>query len=244
MSTIDYSSLTVGQIVAADFVKSAVFARLGIDFCCHGGTPFGEACRAKGLDPDDVSRQLDGVHEAGVSGSPVFRDWPLDLLVDYVLKIHHRNIRARGPKITELLDKVVRVHGGRHPELAEVSLLFRESLADLESHLSKEEQVLFPYVYQMCDAVYSGCNVAPFACGTIQHPVAVMEDEHSQEGERFGKIASLTGEFTPPEDACGSYRLVMQLLREFRDALHEHIHIENNIIFPTAIAMEKKMNGE
>lgn len=238
MKQTDYRSQTVGQIVASDFGASAVFARLGIDFCCHGGVMFGEACRQKGLDPAEVERELCAHNDRQGAGACPFAEWPTDLLVDYVLKIHHRNIRERGPQTAQLLGRVVEVHGSRHPELAEVARLFSQSLADLDSHLSKEEQVLFPYIYELFDAHRRGTSIAPFGCGTVEHPIAVMEMEHSGEGERFERIAALTADFAAPADACASYALAMQQLRQFRDALHEHIHLENNIIFPRAVALE------
>lgn len=239
MSSKGYKSLSVGQIVASDFNTATVFARLGIDFCCHGNVMFTEACRLKGLDPQKVEHQLDEICLTTVTGIPSFSEWPLDLLIDYVLKIHHRNIRTRGPQITALLNKVVNRHDEYHPELTEVSQLFRQALIDLENHLSKEEQVLFPYVYEMCEANYNDLCIEPFGCGTIQHPISVMEDEHSHEGELFERISELTGNFAAPDDACVSYRLVLEQLKQFRDALHEHIHLENNIIFPRAMAMEQ-----
>ena len=199
----------------------------------------GEASRQKGLDPADVERELCAHNDRQGAGAYPFAEWPTDLLVDYVLKIHHRNIRERGPQTAQLLGRVVEVHGSRHPELAEVARLFSQSLADLDSHLSKEEQVLFPYIYELFDAHRRGTSIAPFGCGTVEHPIAVMEMEHSGEGERFERIAALTADFAAPADACASYALVMQQLRQFRDALHEHIHLENNIIFPRAVALEQ-----
>lgn len=206
----NYHSCTVGQIVAGNFDTTKVFSRYHIDFCCHGNTPFAEACRNRGIDPEAVARELNELQENTVSNAPDFAGWPIDLLIDYVLKIHHRGIRAKGPQIEALLTKVTEAHSKNHPELLQVQALFRDSLLDLENHLSKEENVLFPYVY----------------------------DNH--EGERFEKISSLTNGFTAPEDACASFRLVLQQLKQFEEALHEHIHLENNIIFPRALELEKK----
>ena len=235
----DYKSCTVGQIVADNFDTTRVFSRYNIDFCCHGNVPFAEACKNRGADPLIVAQELDKVQEAAVPHTPAFSEWPLDLLIDYVLKIHHRNIRSRGPQIEALLNKVTEVHSGHHPGLRQVQALFRDSLLDLENHLSKEENVLFPYVYEMFQARQEGLKVARFHCGTILYPIEVMENEHSQEGERFEEISSLTGNFTAPEDACASFRLVLQQLHQFKEALHEHIHLENNIIFPRALELEK-----
>lgn len=156
------------------------------------------------------------------------------------MKIHHRGIRAKGPQIEALLTKVTEAHSKNHPELLQVQALFRDSLLDLENHLSKEENVLFPYVYEMFQAKEEGLKIVEFHCGTILYPIEAMEDEHNHEGERFEKISSLTNGFTAPEDACASFRLVLQQLKQFEEALHEHIHLENNIIFPRALELEKK----
>lgn len=192
------------------------------------------------LIPKAVAHELNELQENTVSNAPDFAGWPIDLLIDYVLKIHHRGIRAKGPQIEALLTKVTEAHSKNHPELLQVQALFRDSLLDLENHLSKEENVLFPYVYEMFQAKEEGLKVAKFHCGTILYPIEVMEDEHNHEGERFEKISSLTNGFTAPEDACASFRLVLQQLKQFEEALHEHIHLENNIIFPRALELEKK----
>ena len=236
----NYNSCTVGQIVAGNFDTTKVFSRYHIDFCCHGNTPFAEACRNRGIDPEAVARELNELQENTVSNAPDFAGWPIDLLIDYVLKIHHRGIRAKGPQIEALLAKVTEAHSKNHPELLQVQALFRDSLLDLENHLSKEENVLFPYVYEMFQAKEEGLKIVEFHCGTILYPIEVMEDEHNHEGERFEKISSLTNGFTAPEDACASFRLVLQQLKQFEETLHEHIHLENNIIFPRALELEKK----
>lgn len=241
MTNKNYDNQTTGGIVAANFAAASVFQRHGIDFCCHGSTPFTEACRARGLDPEAVAHELDNAADDAPAAVKDFASWPLDLLVDYVLKIHHRNIRTVGPQIEKLLDKVTSVHGAHHPELAEIRHLFRQSLDDLENHLGKEEQVLFPYIYELCQAEAEHREAESFHCGTILYPIGVMESEHSAEGERFVTIAGLTSDFTAPDDACDSYRLLMSRLRAFRDALHEHIHIENNIIFPRALETERRV---
>ena len=219
----NYDLQTVGQIVADRFDTTRIFYRYGIDFCCHGDTLFIEACKKKGVDPNQVAKELDEVVEVPFVCAPAFSEWPLDLLIDYVLKIHHRNIRKEGPKIEILLDKVVKVHGAKHLYLYQVQQHFHESLIDLESHLSKEENILFPYVYELCFAGMEERKIESFHCGTIRYSIEAMEKEHSIEGERFALISSLTNGFTPPDDACSSYRLVLQQLKQFDEALHEHI---------------------
>lgn len=237
----NYNSYTVGQIVADNFTASQIFARYRIDFCCHGNVPFIQACQNSNVKPENVAKELDELQDRSAGGTHDFVSWPLDLLLDYVLKIHHRGIRINGPQIAELLDKVVIAHAEKHSELLQVQKLFHDSLNDLSSHLLKEENVLFPYLYDLFNASVSGTKVKRFHCDSIQYPINAMELEHSGEGERYEVISKLTNEFTAPEDACASYRLVLLQLKQFEAALHEHIHLENNIIFPRALQLENEL---
>ena len=175
------------------------------------------------------------------NGRIPFASWPLDLLMDYILKIHHRGIRARGPELLALLEKVERVHGEAHPELHELKALVSESLEDLEMHLQKEENVLFPYLYELYAAKEQGQRMAPMHCGTIANPIRVMKMEHEGEGNRYLHIIQLTNHFSVPQDGCASYRLLMQELEAFVDALFEHIHLENNLLFPRFEEIEQEI---
>lgn len=139
----NYHSCTVGQIVAGNFDTTKVFSRYHIDFCCHGNTPFAEACRNRGIDPEAVAHELNELQENTVSNAPDFAGWPIDLLIDYVLKIHHRGIRAKGPQIEALLTKVTEAHSKNHPELLQVQALFRYSLLDLEIIYQKKRMYYF-----------------------------------------------------------------------------------------------------
>ena len=208
-----------------------------------------------GLAVEEVEQALLRQDEAG-NGRIPFASWPLDLLMDYILKIHHRGIRARGPELLALLEKVERVHGEAHPELHELKALVSESLEDLEMHLQKEENVLFPYLYELYAAKEQGQRMAPMHCGTIANPIRVMKMEHEGEGNRYLHIIQLTNHFSVPQylhiiqltnhfsvpqDGCASYRLLMQELEAFVDALFEHIHLENNLLFPRFEEIEREI---
>jgi iron-sulfur cluster repair di-iron protein len=232
-----YASRTVGEIVADNYAAADVFHHFGVDFCCHGADNYLEAVGKANADPERVADALDGLH-AQPGTSPDFKQWPTDLLIDYVLKIHHRGIRRDGPEMLSLMHKVEQVHAENHPELHEVARLLEGSLEALEEHLQKEEQVLFPYMYEMYAAIARGERPQPFHCGSIAMPINVMEAEHDGEGERYRHIAALTNNYTAPADACASYRLLLDKIKTFEANLHEHIHLENNIIFPDAIAVE------
>ncbi len=242
MSSTRYDHLSVGEIAASNPTAAAVLDRFNVDFCCHGKTAFAVACALAGHEPEKVAAALEEAGEGAIAGTPDFQRWPTDLLCDYVLKTHHRQIPVDGPAILRLLDKVKAAHGERHPELYEVAELFSQSFAALSEHLMKEENILFPYIYRLCEADLSGGTAPRFHCadGRVASPIRVMEHEHEGEGERHARIEALTHGYTTPEDACGSYRLLMTQLKAFKDALHEHIHIENNLIFPRAIELERK----
>lgn len=231
---------SVGDIVAEKFATAQVFKRYGIDFCCHGHVSLEDACADAGVSAGQVVKALQEEESAVAGGGIPFASWPLDLLIDYVLKIHHRGIRSKGPELLELIAKVRRVHGEAHPELDELYRLVSVSLEDLEMHLQKEENVLFPYLYELFEASQQGRIIGAMHCGSIANPIGVMHMEHENEGSRYLHIREITGGFRVPDDACASYRLMLAQLEAFVDALFEHIHIENNILFPKFLELEQE----
>mgnify|MGYP003574947511 FL=1 len=228
----------VGDLVAKDYRTASVFKKQGIDFCCAGNRTIAEACAKKSIDPALVIGNLEEVITKTNNPVADYNTWPLDLLADYVEKKHHRYVQEKIVEIVPFLNKVASVHGGSHPELLEVQDLFRGCVEELTAHMQKEEQILFPFVRKMAagDVVS-----APF--GTVQNPINMMMHEHTAEGERFRRIAELTDNYTPPVDACNTYKVTLALLQEFEEDLHLHIHLENNIMFPRAIGMEAKKSG-
>lgn len=229
----NYLDQTIGSIVADNFATSEVFSTYGIDFCCGGDKLLSTIVAEKNIDTDKLIRDLNQAKEQTTQNNFNFKEWSLELQVDYVTKYHHVKIREKGPELLKLCEKVANVHGAAHPELIEVADLYRGSLHDLLSHLMKEENVLFPFIYNMLENGKDAKNNACF--GSIEMPISVMMHEHDQEGERFREIARLTNGYAIPDDACQSYKAMMKQLQQFEKDLHEHIHIENNIIFPEAI---------
>ncbi len=232
----------IGDLVAKDYRTASVFKKHKIDFCCNGNRTIDEACNQREIDPSNLIQQLE---EAMVSYSPTASDyasWPLDLLADYVEKKHHRYVETKIPEILPFLEKIIRVHGEHHPELAEVGELFEASAGELTMHMKKEELMLFPYIRKMVKAKQEGTTAqAPF--GTVQNPIRMMMHEHDTEGERFRKIAALTNNYEPPADGCNTYRVTFAMLKEFEEDLHLHIHLENNILFPKSIALEDSFSA-
>lgn len=233
---------TIGEIVAHDFRTAALFSKLGIDFCCRGHRTIEEVSQKKGLDATQLQRELDEILQKTESGSIDFKSWPLDLLADYVEKTHHRYIEEKTPVLLTFLHKLCKVHGERHPELFEINRLFTESAQDLAAHLKKEELILFPFVRKMVNARITGKKFERPQFGTVENPIEMMKHEHDTEGERFREIARLTNHYTAPADGCNTYRTAFLMLEEFEQDLHKHIHLENNILFPNALALEKTFN--
>lgn len=172
-----------------------------------------------------------------------FEQWPLDLLVDYVLKVHHRGIREEGPAILDKLLAVAEAHRNDAPNLLKVADHFRNSLYDLDTHCHKEEQVLYPYIMEMWRAHDLGQQVEAFHCGSIQGPIQVMMADHDDELARHARIAELTNNYTAPDEADDDWHEVLGLLRDFRAALEEHTAMENEVVFPMSLKLEQLAVG-
>lgn len=231
----------VGDIVAHDYHAASVFKAHNIDFCCRGGRSIDEVCEAKNISADDLVTELTNATATPSSLLPDFQSWDMDLLADYIQKKHHRYVEKKAPELKAYLHKIAKVHGDKHPELQEIALLFDETAEELASHMKKEENILFPYVRQMNEAIESNNTMQPLPFGTIKNPISVMHHEHDNEGVRFRKIAALSNNYTPPADACTTYKVAFSMLQEFEEDLHLHIHLENNILFPKAIESEQSV---
>ena len=234
---------TIGDFVAENFRTAEVFKKYNIDFCCKGGRTVEEACDKKKVSPEEIYKELEEVANRK-SEDIDFNSWPLDLLADYVEKTHHRYVEEKSAMLIPYLNKLCKVHGERHPELFEINQLFIGSAQDLAAHMKKEELILFPFVKNMVKAKISNEAIQQPHFGTVENPVNMMKHEHTVEGERLRKIADLTNEYTPPADACNTYKVTFAMLQDFENDLHKHIHLENNILFPKAIQLEKEFSVE
>lgn len=229
---------TVGDIVASDFRTAGVFERFGIDFCCGGRRSLGDACREASVDPDVVIRALDALPRAEIVEDDV-ANWPLDRLIDHIVTQHHAYVRSSLPMIAQYLAKLTEVHGARHPELFRVAASFDRVRAELEQHLLKEEQVLFPYVRELASADGAAGLGSPF--GTVENPIRMMEREHREAADELRIIRALTADYTAPDDGCTTYRVCMTELARFEQDLQRHVHLENNILFPKTIELEQRL---
>ena len=235
---------TIGEYVAQDFRTAAIFSKYGIDFCCKGNRTIEEVCDKKEIDANDLLDQLNTVLSTKNDDGIDFKSWPLDLLADYVEKKHHRYVEEKTPILLQFLDKLCKVHGVNHTELFEVNELFKGCAGELAQHMKKEELILFPFIKKMAKASIDHQFIKEPSFGTVNNPIAMMMEEHEAEGDRFVKIASLTNNYTPPADACNTYRVTFAMLEEFEQDLHKHIHLENNILFPRAVALEKTFSNQ
>jgi regulator of cell morphogenesis and NO signaling len=231
----------IGELVAQNYKTASVFKKFKIDFCCNGNRTISEACERKKLDSSQLINELRNTI-INVEQNIDFNSWELDLLADYIEKTHHRYVLTKIEEIKPYLNKVTRVHGEHNPELKEIEILFNQSAQELSQHLQKEEMILFPFIRNMVNSKMEEKPLFFPHFGTVENPIAMMKHEHQNEGERFEKIAELSNQYTPPSHACNTYRVTFALLKEFEDNLHQHIHLENNILFPKAIKMEKEFH--
>jgi len=234
--------LSVGEVVKQNFKTASLFQQNNIDYCCGGNKPISEACTEAGVDQHHLISQLETIVESNDPDSAYIDSLALDELAGYIEKRHHSYVRRSIPFLQASLDKICEVHGKNHPELFKIRDLFNESAGNLTMHLQKEELVLFPYIKKLAEAPAQGDSLQTPGFGAVSNPIRMMLEEHEAEGSRFEKIAGLSENYKIPEDGCTTYKVTMENLKEFEDDLHRHIHLENNILFPKAIELEKEMN--
>ncbi|MDP1763012.1 MAG: iron-sulfur cluster repair di-iron protein [Sediminibacterium sp.] len=233
---------TLGQIAAKDLRKAQVFKKYGLDFCCGGKKTVKEACAEKGLDVTKVEQELQQTNQLPSSRSLPYTDWGLNFLADYIVNTHHSYVTKNLPDLTAYAKKVMKVHGNHHPELVRIHQLVEEVTAELTAHLVKEEKVLFPYIKELVAIKNNTQPLHAALFGTVQNPINMMEMEHELVGKNLAEIRELSNNYLLPEDACASYSLLYRMLDEFEEDLHLHIHLENNILFPKALEIEKQLN--
>jgi regulator of cell morphogenesis and NO signaling len=229
-------STSLAEIVSTTPALTRELERLGLDYCCGGKRSLAEACREQHLDPEVVIAELTA-HP--VTAEPP-ADW-IDLapaeLVDHLEATHHRYLKDVLPRLTELAAKVSRVHGEAHPELIRVADVVQEIRADLEPHLRKEEEVLFPMIRSLATA----STQPSFHCGSIANPIAVMEQEHVAVGALLEQLRALTNGYQAPAGTCASTQSLMAGLAELEADTHLHVHKENNHLFPAVLTLETAM---
>ena len=232
------AATTVREIVAQDFRAAAVFERHGIDFCCGGNRTVAAASQERGVAVDTVLAELATACAASASDAPRYGTWDLPTLVSYIVANHHGYVRGAIPPLVAHTQKIAAVHGERHPELRSVEALFDQVAQEMMAHMFKEERILFPFIVAMAEAAAQERPLPGAPFGTVEGPIRMMEHEHESAGGAMARIRELTGDYTPPDDACTTYRVCLQELKAFEDDLHVHVHLENNILFPKACVLE------
>ena len=231
---------TVGELAAGNPGAMRVFERFGIDYCCGGNQTLEQACRVRSLSVDEVRDSLQSAGDSAQADREV-RNWqtaPLGDLIAHIKGTHHQYTRDEIARLTPLFSKVCSVHGERHPELIAQLATFQRLSQELTTHLMKEEMFLFPYVERMEESVIQKEPILPPAFGTVKNPISMMEHEHDSAGEALGALRASSHDYLVPSDGCASFHALYKGLADLEADLHQHIHLENNILFPRAIALE------
>ena len=231
---------TVREIAVESPDTTRIFEKLKIDYCCGGNRPLADACAAAGVEVDAVMRLLEETTKAdGQSRAAAdFQAMPLNRLMTYIVDKHHVFTRQEMERLAALLSKVCSVHGRNHPELLRIQPIFLELCDDLAPHMMKEERVLFPYIEAMEEARKNNRHISPPPFGTVRNPVRMMMAEHDTAGDLLREIREASADYTVPPDACISYQTLYQAMEALEKDLHQHIHLENNILFPRAVEVE------
>lgn len=233
---------TVREIALENPASIRVFESLGIDYCCGGKRPLSEACSHAKVDIDHVVSLLERAKAGAIApvvGEPDTQ--ALSALTAQIVSKHHEYVRRESPRVQGLLIKVSGRHGAAHPEIAKIDELFTAISQELSTHMMKEEQILFPYIVRMEQAVLSGEAIPSAFFGTVQRPIANMVAEHEDAGALLAEIRELSNGFTVPAGACPTFVALYRGLEEFERDLHQHVHLENNVLFPRAIELERGM---
>jgi regulator of cell morphogenesis and NO signaling len=224
---------TLGDLVAERPARARIFEVLGLDYCCGGRRTLADAAAAAGLAVADVERRI---VETDAGDGAAARDWraasPTELTA-HLVDTHHVFMKTELPRVAGLLQKVIAAHGARHPELGDLARLYAGFALEIEEHLAKEEQVLFPLIERLT------LGAKDFHCGSVQNPIRVMEHEHDVAGAALQQMRAATDGFTAPADGCPTYVALMDGLRAIEADLHEHIHKENNILHPMVVRLER-----
>lgn len=241
MSEVEHESLlktTVGRLVAETPMRARLFDEFGIDFCCGGKQTLEQACKNRGLDPDEVLKRLRESDETVVGSGVKWDQATVSALVDHIETTHHAYLKSELPRLEALAEKVAKVHGQRAPQMVELLAVFRRFRVEIDAHTMKEEMVLFPYMRQLDDPDIAH-GTPPF--GTVANPISCMESEHEEAAEALHAMSTLTEGYTYPADACGSWKALVGGLAQLDSDLRTHVHKESNILFPKAILLEKSV---
>ncbi len=241
MNIAGFRSATLKEIVTKDFQTAAVFEKYSLDFCCRGGKTIDEACKDKGVNLLSVLDDLSHISHDDEIVPTAFAEMTPDVLCNYIVNTHHAYVTRMIPVLYVHTQKVAAVHGANHPEVIEIAKHFQAVAVEMQQHMKKEEQMLFPFIKALYNSTKKNEPVNFAAFGSVQNPIRMMESEHQNAGDEMFAIRSLSNNYTPPEDGCTTFRISYQELQDFELDLHQHVHLENNILFPNSIKLEKEL---
>lgn len=236
----EIKELTLAQIVNNNHKAANVFEKYHLDFCCKGKRTLKQACAEQQLPLTEVTHDLENILTT-VETSVEFEKMTLTQLSEYILHTHHAYVKKELPLIFAYLQKVSSKHGERHPELFKILEIFTAVKEEMEGHMNKEEFILFPRIKELQKLTEQKTANFQLNIGYLQSPITIMEQEHDHAGSLLNEIRLLSNDYNPPIDACTTYRLSFAVLQAFELDLHQHVHLENNILFPKAISMFKEL---
>lgn len=233
------SKRTIGEIVAEDYRTAKIFEDHGIDFCCGGKATLSATCMEKGINFTSLTEELEAIKSKPVEQSQNFTSWELSFLIGYIINVHHTYIKENTGQITAYAHKIAEVHGAHHPEVTEIAAIFARMATDLTTHLQEEEEAFFPAIKRVDMDKKNGATPAANDLETIKKLLVKLTEEHEDVGDAIHKIRYLAGGYAIPDDACNTFMVTYQKLKEFEDDLHKHVHLENNILFLKAAQLLK-----
>jgi regulator of cell morphogenesis and NO signaling len=236
-----FSSLSLAQIVNNNHQAASVFEKYHLDFCCKGKRSLEQACTEQQLSVSKVTEDLENIFTKDNNSTVDFEKMNLTQLADYIVQTHHAYIKNEMPQIYAYLHKISSKHGERHPELYKIFQTFSAVKEEMEGHMKKEELILFPRIKELEKLANNENANLQLNITYLQSPITVMEQEHDHAGSLLNDIRILSNDYTPPQDACTTYRLSFAALKAFELDLHQHVHLENNILFPKAINMFREL---
>lgn len=233
----------VADIATHNPATIRIFQRFGVDFCCGGRRSLSEVCTERQVTFDDLRTALASAEKSPTTELPG-EEATLSELIRFIVHRYHADLRQELPRLGEMAAKVLEVHGAKHPDLLPaLESTFRGLREELNSHMAKEEQILFPYIEKLEDLAANHRTLRGSPFGTILAPIGTMEHEHEDAARALALMRQLTSAYTPPANACNTFRGLYHGLAELEKALHEHIHLENNLLFPRAVRLEQELSG-
>ena len=241
MTVNDIQTLSIKDIVTQNFHAAAIFEKYSLDFCCRGGKTIHAACEEKKIDSNSVIVELAVLENDHTQSGIRFAEWEPDFLINYIVQNHHAYVTKMTPILYTHTQKIAAMHGSNHPEVIQIAKHFETVAVEMQQHMKKEEEVLFPFINALFTAKKTNRFDLIPQFGSVQNPIRMMELEHQHAGDEMFAIRSLSNYYSLPEDACTTYRVTYQELQDFEVDLHRHVHLENNILFPNAVKMEKEL---